>query len=168
MPSIGVAALIQKPIADHPHKYQMLIGQRGIACKRGKNCWAVPGGHLDPGERIRDAVIREVREETGLTVRIPTHKPFSVEGLLAVTDHNDPEIPEPFRVDHLTFWVRCFWMGGEFVVKEPQKCGWWNWLTLQEIVRRIGDAGDDPYREQYHWTPFPLWRNILPPYFGEF
>lgn len=42
--------------------------------ERIKEDWrgiAFPGGHVEPGEAFTDSVVREVREETGLTVEHP-------------------------------------------------------------------------------------------------
>ena len=39
--------------------------------KRADNgLWCLPGGGVDPGECVEETIIREVQEETGLTVRV--------------------------------------------------------------------------------------------------
>jgi ADP-ribose pyrophosphatase YjhB (NUDIX family) len=44
---------------------QFLLSQRGDL-----GTWGVPGGRLDKGERLEDAALREVREETGIEVEV--------------------------------------------------------------------------------------------------
>jgi len=49
-------------------------GDRVLVIKRNKKNWpgvAFPGGHVEEGESFAEAVIREVKEETGLSIRAP-------------------------------------------------------------------------------------------------
>lgn len=62
--------------------------------------FTLPGGHIEPGESIVDAVVREMKEETGLMIKSPRLcgvKQFPIEGgryivFLFETDQFDGEL----------------------------------------------------------------------------
>ncbi len=60
-PFVGVGAVIVK------HDRVLLI-RRGTAPLLGE--WSLPGGVLECGEALQDAVVREANEETGLVVEV--------------------------------------------------------------------------------------------------
>lgn len=41
--------------------------------------WTVPGGRVEPGEFVTEALVREVHEETGIVVRDPGRLAFTVQ-----------------------------------------------------------------------------------------
>ncbi len=59
-PIVGVGALILQ-------RGKVLLVERGHEPLKGY--WSLPGGVLEAGERLEDAIRREVREETGLEVK---------------------------------------------------------------------------------------------------
>lgn len=61
-PIVGVGAVIWN--ADN----HIVLIRRGTAPRLGE--WSIPGGKLEWGEGVREALLREVREETGLGVEI--------------------------------------------------------------------------------------------------
>lgn len=75
-PRLGCGAVIQR--ADGA----VLLVKRGRQPEQGH--WGLPGGKVDFMEKVEDAVVREVLEETGLQV--------SIERLLCVVDHFEPAL----------------------------------------------------------------------------
>lgn len=58
-PRVGVGAVIV-------HESRVLLVQRGREPLKGH--WSLPGGLIELGESLQNAVVREVEEETGLRV----------------------------------------------------------------------------------------------------
>ena len=58
-PLVGVGGVVVR-------ESRVLLVQRGTEPLKGR--WAIPGGLIDVGETLREAVIREVKEETGMDV----------------------------------------------------------------------------------------------------
>lgn len=47
-----------------------LLLKRSTGSKGNPGKWELPGGKIDPGESLDEALLREVAEETGLTISI--------------------------------------------------------------------------------------------------
>jgi 8-oxo-dGTP pyrophosphatase MutT (NUDIX family) len=92
----------------------------------GENLWGFPGGAIEPGERAADAVVREVREETGLEV-----EPVALIGVYSSPDYVFA-YPNGDQVQPVTVFFECRVVGGEL---EPD---------MGEIVGSGVFGRDDP------------------------
>jgi 8-oxo-dGTP diphosphatase len=61
-PVLGVGAVIWNDAGE------IVLIRRGQEPRRGE--WSIPGGRVEWGETIQEAVVREVREETGLEIEV--------------------------------------------------------------------------------------------------
>jgi ADP-ribose pyrophosphatase YjhB (NUDIX family) len=106
-PEIGVGAIVWK--GD-----QFLLIRRGHAPRQGS--WSLPGGHQELGESVQQAAIREVREETGVTVRILD--------LLAVVDLIDGDAADP-HFHYTVIDVQAEWLSGDAVAGDDAEAVAW-------------------------------------------
>ena len=77
-PVVGVGAVI---VEDG----KLVLVRRGVEPARGK--WSIPGGAVELGEAVRDAAIREAREECGLDIELVDDRPVDAfDTMLRVED----------------------------------------------------------------------------------
>ena len=66
-PLVGVGAVVID-------EGKMILVKRGVEPGKGK--WSIPGGLVELGEAVREATVREAKEETGLDVEIVIDRPL--------------------------------------------------------------------------------------------
>ena len=100
---------------------QLLLGQR-------KNCfgagdWGLPGGHLEFGESLEQAVTRELLEETGLSIN-----EWTFSNLVNYPNEKDHYLQIGFIAKDFI---------GEPQIMEPEKCFAWRWFDLDALPENI-------------------------------
>ena len=102
-----------------------------FATQRGygefKDGWEFPGGKLEPGESAREALVREIREELDVDIRVGK--------LLETVEYDYPEF-------HLT--MHCFiceLLSEEIVLKEHEDARWLKKEELDSVGWLPADVG---------------------------
>jgi 8-oxo-dGTP diphosphatase len=111
----GVSAVVLNDAGE------VLLGKRS---DNGE--WSLIAGVLDPGEQPAEAILREIREETGVEA--------VVERLAGVALH-PVTYPNGDRCHYLNTWFRCRAVGGEARVNDDESTdvGWFALDALPEL-----------------------------------
>jgi ADP-ribose pyrophosphatase YjhB (NUDIX family) len=84
--------------------------------------WVIPGGYVNPDETVKQAVVREVREETGLEI-LPTK-------FVGVYDDFFSENDEP--IHHIIAAYEAIAIGGRIIItKEATE---YAWMDSEEVL----------------------------------
>jgi 8-oxo-dGTP diphosphatase len=107
----------------------VLDGSRVLLARRSGSGFhdgelGLPAGHVDGGEPLRSALVREVAEEVGLAVD-------PADARLVLTAHFAPEVPGDREYLHAFFAVRRW--SGEPRIGEPDRCTELRWADVDDL-----------------------------------
>lgn len=112
----------------------LLLGKRKNCY--GEGTWALPGGHLEYGEKLIEAAQREVKEELGIEVPYIT--------LLTVAENID----ERGHYLHLSFLAEDFI--GTIQCMEPQFCYEWRFFSFNDLPKPFFKAHEEPISTTFY------------------
>jgi len=90
----------------------------------GDGKYSVPAGHVDAGERMIDAAIREAKEEVGVSI---TEENLTFAHMVHIRKR-DPSLP-----DRLQFFFVAHTWDGELQNCEPEKCDDIAWFPIAAL-----------------------------------
>jgi 8-oxo-dGTP diphosphatase len=121
-PIVGVGAVIWRG----PER--LLLVRRGQPPRL--NEWSLPGGRVEFGETLREALAREIAEETGLTVIL--------EGLIDVVDLVERDETGGVTTHFVLADFSALWQADEASAgSDVAECGWFN---LEDALTRVSWA----------------------------
>lgn len=116
-PKVGVGLIVIKKIDGKDHV--MMHQRKG---KLGKNYWGTGGGHIEMGESLQAAALRELSEEAGSQLKVKNVK------FLGVT--NFTELQPKHYID-ISFSAE--WDDGEPTNNAPEETTDWQWVPIDDM-----------------------------------